>query len=168
MHRFVTQLTSIRGADVRHLSRSTIAGIVADVGKQLRAGQQEEELRANRRDVRALLTALREMFGALGEMRVLLNEVVLDPSSATRVSTEAMDPGKAQEQENTGNGTTGWIAPLSKLFTGATPRAEVERTATASPLAAPRPMPPRFVPKLGPALAASATTANGAIIHRTA
>ncbi|KAF8207848.1 hypothetical protein K438DRAFT_1713393, partial [Mycena galopus ATCC 62051] len=86
----------IRGADVAHLSRSTIAGILADVGKQLRnAGVQDEELRAGRRDVRTLLGVLREMFGALGEMRVLLNEVVLDPGSATRVSEAAMDPTKA-------------------------------------------------------------------------
>ncbi|KAJ7724737.1 hypothetical protein DFH07DRAFT_1003651, partial [Mycena maculata] len=157
----------IRGADVGHLSRSTVAGILGDVSRQLRAGPQEEgaELRAGRRDVRALTGVLREMFNALGEMRVLLNEVVLDPSSAHRVSEAAMDPGKHAQgggSEAHGGGAAGWMAPLSKLFAGSpAPRnAEVERTATASPLAAPRPMPARFVPKLGPALAASATTVN--------
>ncbi|KAJ7181584.1 hypothetical protein C8R43DRAFT_273424 [Mycena crocata] len=153
----------IRGADVAHLSRSTVAGILSDVRQQLRAGPQEEELRAGRRDVRALLGVLREMFGALGEMRVLVNEVVLDPTSASRISEAAMDPGKANatgaEGHNHGGG--GWMAPLSKLFAGSpASRPEVERATTASPLAAPRPMPPRFVPKLGPALAASATTVN--------
>ncbi|KAJ7055101.1 hypothetical protein C8F01DRAFT_1063304 [Mycena amicta] len=151
----------IRGADVGHLSRTTVAGIISDVGKQLRGGPQEEEVRAHRRDVRALLNVLREMFGALGEMRVLLNEVVLDPSSANRISEAVMDPGKTHEEQ--ASGAMGWIsAPLSKLFAGApAPRAaEVDRASAASPLAAPRPMPPRFVPKLGPALAASATTVN--------
>ncbi|KAJ7458403.1 hypothetical protein B0H11DRAFT_2243101 [Mycena galericulata] len=168
----------IRGADVGHLSRTTIAGILADVGRQLRAGAgggpHEDELRAGRRDVRALLGLLREMFSAMGEMRVLLNDVVLDPACATRVSEAAMDPGKAQalaqaaggeaQGAGAGGGPAGWMAPLSKLFAG-TPAAstrnpEVDRVATASPLAAPRPMAPRFVPKLGPALAASATTVN--------
>ncbi|KAJ7094351.1 hypothetical protein C8R44DRAFT_890384 [Mycena epipterygia] len=159
----------IRGADVGHLSRSTVAGIIADVGRQLRAGpQQEDELRAGRRDVRALLGVLREMFGALGEMRVLLNEVVLDPASAGRISEAVMNPGKALAHGNAdgaaqggGGGGAGWMAPLSKLFTGSpAPRGDMDRAATASPLAAPRPLPPRFVPKLRPALAASATTVN--------
>ncbi|KAJ7098587.1 hypothetical protein B0H15DRAFT_821313 [Mycena belliarum] len=159
----------IRGADVGHLSRSTVAAILADVGRQLRApgGPQEEEVRAGRRDVRALLSVLREMFGALGEIRVLLNEVVLDPASAGRVSEAAMDPAKAQAKarvvDAAGHGPSGagWMAPLSKLFAGSpAPREAAERVATTSPLAAPRPMPGRFVPKLGPALAASATTVN--------
>ncbi|KAF7335244.1 PCI domain-containing protein [Mycena sanguinolenta] len=162
----------IRGADVAHLSRSTVAGILSDVGKQLRnAGVQDEELRAVRRDVRTLLGMLREMFGALGEMRVLLNEVVLDPGSAARVSEAAMDPSKAMRASEEhagegkgadGKGAAGWMAPLSKLFVGSPAPKDVERerAAAMSPLVAPKPMPPRFVPKLGPALAASATTVN--------
>ncbi|KAJ7682031.1 hypothetical protein DFH06DRAFT_1388202 [Mycena polygramma] len=166
----------IRGADVKHLSRSTVAGVLADVGKQLRAvpsgahGPHEE---GQRRELRALLVVLRELFGALGEVRVLLNEVVFDPASAGRVSEAAMDPDKARaraaaEEPGAGEGgkTAGWMAPLSKLFTGGAAssspaphgRAEGERAAA---IASPRPMPPpRFVPKLGPALAASATTVN--------
>ncbi|KAJ7167824.1 hypothetical protein C8R46DRAFT_1350756 [Mycena filopes] len=170
----------IRGADVNHLSRSTVAGILADVSKQLRSVGGEEEMRAGKRDVRALLGVLREMFSAMGEVRVLLNEVVLDPGSAARVSEAAMDPGKATREGEQGNerergGAGGWMAPLSKLFAGASPapgtgsagsgsKAEgggVDRNSTASPLAAPRPMAhTKFVPKLGPALAASATTVN--------
>ncbi|KAK7013120.1 PCI domain-containing protein [Favolaschia claudopus] len=163
----------IRGADVAHLSRTTVAGIVSDAGKQLRTTVgQDDELRAGRRDVRTLLGVLREIFGALGEMRVLLNEVVLDPSSATRVSEAAMDPSKAAARAMDGDAdgkggadgktASGWMAPLSKLFAGSpAPReAERERVGAASPLAAPRPIPARFVPKLGPALAASATTVN--------
>ncbi|KAK7062348.1 hypothetical protein R3P38DRAFT_3384266 [Favolaschia claudopus] len=148
----------IRGADVAHLSRTTVAGIVSDAGKQLRTTVgQDDELRAGRRDVRTLLGVLREIFGTLGEMRVLLNEVVLDPSSATRVSEAAMDPDGAD-----GKAASGWMAPLSKLFAGSpAPReGDRERAGAASPLAAPRPIAPRFVPKLGPALAASATTVN--------
>nr|GAT50162.1 predicted protein [Mycena chlorophos] len=154
----------IRGADVGHLSRTTVAGIISDVKKQLQGAPQEEELRTHRRDVRALLNALREMFGALGEMRVLLNEVVLDPSSAPRISEAVMDPAKAHAAGDAqSSGPVGWIsAPLSQLFAG-TPTAKVaavDRAATTSLLAAPRPMAPRFVPKLGPALAASATMVN--------
>ncbi|KAF7332797.1 hypothetical protein MKEN_00163500 [Mycena kentingensis (nom. inval.)] len=155
----------IRGADVGHLSRTTVAGIVADAGRQLRGAQQEEEIRAHRRDVRALLTVLREMFGALGEMRVVLNEVVLDPAKAARISEAVMDPGKAKTEDGAGAngaGAMGWIA--SKLFAGAPTSAKQEperaTTASSSTLAAPRPIPARFVPKLGPALAASATTVN--------
>ncbi|KAF7310216.1 hypothetical protein MIND_00395300 [Mycena indigotica] len=131
-------------------------------GADLRGAGGEAEIKAQRREVRALLTVLREMFGALGEMRVVLNEVVLDPTSAGRISEAAMNPGRAaaKEGEEQGGGR-GWIAPLSKLFAG-TPTAppskgdERER----APVAAPRPMPARLVPKLGPALAASATTVN--------
>ncbi|KAJ6475713.1 hypothetical protein C8R47DRAFT_1178957 [Mycena vitilis] len=159
----------ILGADVKHLSRSTVAGVLADVGKQLRAvpsaghGPHEE---GQRRELRALLVVLRELFGALGE-------VVFDPASAGRVSEAAMDPEKARaraaaEEPGTGEGgkAAGWMAPLSKLFTGGAAssspaphaRAESERAVA---IASPRPMPPpRFVPKLGPALAASATTVN--------
>ncbi|KAJ7784187.1 hypothetical protein B0H16DRAFT_1356160 [Mycena metata] len=172
----------IRGADVNHLSRSTVAGILADVSKQLRTAGGEEEMRAGKREVRALLNVLREMFGVMGEVRVLLNEVVLDPGSAGRVSEAAMDPGKAAARaaregehghEKEKAGAVGWMAPLSKLFAGSpagpsntgsgSSKADggVDRNSTASPLAAPRPLAhPRFVPKLGPALAASATTVN--------
>ncbi|KAJ7620065.1 hypothetical protein FB45DRAFT_1006753 [Roridomyces roridus] len=152
----------IRGADVNHLSRTTVSGILADAGKQLRAGPQEEELRAGKRDVRSLLGVLREMFQTMGEMRVLLNEVVIDPSSAPRVSEAAMDPGKTHGEAG-GGAVPGWMAPLSKLFAGSpAPRAttDVDRGSTASPLAAPRPMQARFVPKLGPAVVASTTTVN--------
>ncbi|KAJ7248397.1 hypothetical protein C8J57DRAFT_1080252 [Mycena rebaudengoi] len=166
----------IRGADVRHLSQSTVAGILADVGRQLRATGASvaptahldatitatttttatEEVR--KRDVRALAGVLREMFGAMGEMRVVLNEVVLDPGCAGRVSEAAMDPGKAAAASKGAEGSSGggWMAPLSKLAGGG-------GGGHGGPtLAAPRPMmpPPRFVPKLGPALSASATTVN--------
>ncbi|KAJ7880930.1 hypothetical protein B0H13DRAFT_937993, partial [Mycena leptocephala] len=161
----------IRGADVAHLSRSTVAGVLSDAQKQLRAAPQDDELKASKRDVRALLSVLREMFNALGEVRVLLNEIVLDPGSAQRVSEAAMDPNKSRAAEEHAQGEKdgkggGWMAPLSKLFAGSpAPRnadggGGADRATMASPLAAPRPMPPRFVPKLGPALAASATTVN--------
>ncbi|KAJ7721860.1 hypothetical protein B0H16DRAFT_1601517 [Mycena metata] len=95
-----------------------------------------------------------------------------------------MDPGKAAARaaREVGDrhgrekgGAAGWMAPLSKLFAGSpapgapsnasagSSKADggVYRNSTASPLAAPRPFAhSRFVPKLGPALAASAMTAN--------
>ncbi|KAF8216989.1 hypothetical protein K438DRAFT_1558122, partial [Mycena galopus ATCC 62051] len=87
----------LRGVDVAHLSRRTVTGILADVGKQLRnVSVQDEELPvcAGQRDVLTLLGVLREMFGVPEEMRVLLTEVVLDPGSAAHVSRAAMDPTK--------------------------------------------------------------------------
>ncbi|KAF8143666.1 hypothetical protein K438DRAFT_2104286 [Mycena galopus ATCC 62051] len=75
----------LRRVDVAHLSRSTVTGILADVGKQLRnVSVQDEELPvcAGQHDVLTLLGVLQEMFGVPEEMRVLLTEVVLDPGSA--------------------------------------------------------------------------------------
>ncbi|KAF8218385.1 hypothetical protein K438DRAFT_25966 [Mycena galopus ATCC 62051] len=180
----------IRSMDIAHLSHSSVVGILADVDKQLRkAGVQTEELHMGQHEVRTLLGVLREMFGARGEMHMLLNEVVLDPGSAARVSkmnskkvahalTEehAVHAGEGKGGEE--KGAQGWMAPLSKLFTGVasteggrgagahTLGAKAKAygihmpwllppvTATASPLAVSRPMLPRFVLKLGPALAA--------------
>ncbi|KAF8146340.1 hypothetical protein K438DRAFT_1781115 [Mycena galopus ATCC 62051] len=64
----------IRSADDAHLSCSTVAGILAD------------------RNVLTLLGVWRETFGALGEMRVLLTEVLLDPGSAAPVLGAAGGP----------------------------------------------------------------------------
>ncbi|KAJ7751151.1 hypothetical protein B0H16DRAFT_1460480 [Mycena metata] len=58
--------------------------------------------------------------GALGEVRVLLNEVALDPGSEGRLSKAVMDPGRAAARaarkgehghEKEKGGSTGWKAP---------------------------------------------------------
>ncbi|KAJ7506672.1 hypothetical protein B0H11DRAFT_2323021 [Mycena galericulata] len=130
--------SAARTSDIYRAPR--LRGSLQDVGRQLRAGAgggpHEDELRAGRRDVRALLGLLREMFSAMGEMRVLLNDVVLDPACATRVSEAAMDPGKAQALAQ----AAGRRSARCGCGRGQSPRnAEVDRVATASPLAAPAP-----------------------------
>ncbi|KAF8158655.1 hypothetical protein K438DRAFT_1620501, partial [Mycena galopus ATCC 62051] len=159
----------LRGVDVPHLSRNTVTGILANVGKQLRnASVQDEELPvcAGQRDVLTLLGVLRKMFGALEEMRVLLTEVVLDPGSAAHVSKVAMDPTKVM---CVGGETRracewkgrGWMALMSNLFAGSLARrggrGAGARSDDESPLVAPRP-PSQFVLKLELVLAVSATT----------
>ncbi|KAJ7277311.1 hypothetical protein C8J57DRAFT_1713714 [Mycena rebaudengoi] len=103
----------IHGVNVRHLSQSTVAGILVDVGPQLRAtgayvaptayldatitttttAMATKEVR--KRDARALVGVLRDVW---------------------RVSEAAMDPGKvaAASKGVEGSGGGGWMAPLSQ------------------------------------------------------
>ncbi|KAK0461600.1 uncharacterized protein EV420DRAFT_1526159 [Desarmillaria tabescens] len=141
---------NLRGADVRHLSRSTVKNI------------------CSRKDLRSLFKLLRDIFVEMGEMRVTLNEVVLDPSIAPKVSELALNPSKAEaeaekERGKDGSGGGGWMAPISKLF--GSPSNRPENGIIASPFGRSNSgkvpsRPPRFVPKLGPVLSASATTIN--------
>lgn len=129
-----------------------------------------------------------------------MNDIVLDPGSASRVSEMALDPAKAEkeaqkirererekerERDRDGGGGTGWMAPISKLFGGSAGSAALGRTTdtsagpelagrATSPAAAAlggltrstssrapsHTQRPRLVPKLQPALSASATTVN--------
>lgn len=162
---------NLRGADVGHLSRSTVSNVIAEAGAlrtQFRALLEDDKIihTYTRKDLRALFKLFRDIFGEMGQMRVTLNEIILDPSIAPKVSELALDPSKtvvaniAVQDGKGGNTHGGWMAPLSKLFS--TPGGDrapptVGRSGTArTPI---RP-PPRFVPKLGPALSASATTVN--------
>ncbi|KAH8118771.1 hypothetical protein DFH11DRAFT_699408 [Phellopilus nigrolimitatus] len=166
--------------DISHLSHATVSAILNEVSS-LRGhfrGVLEDERTVStctRRDLRALLALLREMFAELGQMRIALNDIILDPSSASHVSEVAMDPTKASDEARraSGRGATaagGWL--FSKLF-GGTPPSEGKPTdsipgplrATTGPSvsaasATMRQKPPKIVPKLGPALAASTTTVN--------
>lgn len=168
----------LHGADVGHLSRTTVNNIITEASNlrlHFRALLEDDKMvtTCNRRDLRTLFKLFRDMFTELGQMRVTLNEVVLDPSVAPKVREWAMDPAKAEAEaakaRNTGGGdnVAGWMAPISKLFgaTGARPEAVAsgERGAAAltRSLSGKGPTrPPRFVPKLSPALSASATTVN--------
>ncbi len=122
--------------------------------------------------------------------RVVLNDVVLDPSQAPRVSEAAMDPKKREEDglgvgsKDGWDGTLNWMGPLSKLFS---PGNRAEKRQTEDRLSAGPPLSkstsnqsaasgitslgvtgavggarsrPITVPKNAPALAASATTVN--------
>ncbi|KAL5527842.1 hypothetical protein ACEPAG_6643 [Sanghuangporus baumii] len=177
--------------DVSHLSHATVSSILSEANG-LRAhfrGVLEDDRAVStctRRDLRALLNLLREMFAELGEMRVTLNDIILDPSSASKFSEVAMDPSKQLSKvgsRGTKQRPAGWMAPLSKLFgTTSTTQANTkspenpsvsDRVGTGSPAtnATVRQKPTRFIPKSGPALAASATTVNvefsGTVVGRS-
>ncbi|KAG1755406.1 hypothetical protein EDB19DRAFT_1901623 [Suillus lakei] len=161
----------LRGADVKHLSRATISSILSEI-TQLRAQYRillEDEkvtLTCTRKDLRGLFKFFKDVFEELGQLRVTLNDVILEPSIAQRVSEMALDPAKAEamERETKASGPgSSWMAPFSKLFGSSL--SELSTHPSQSP---PRPVSrgrgvirqPRPVPKLGPALAASATIVN--------
>ncbi|KAJ4479042.1 hypothetical protein J3R30DRAFT_3702071 [Lentinula aciculospora] len=170
----------LRGADVGHISRNTVNGIINDISTlrtHFRHLLEEEHLVTicTRKDLRALFKLFRELFMEMGTMRVTLNDVILDPSIAGRVSELALDPTKMEGERNKdGPGSNSWMAPISKLFGSSTgTRADtvgVERAISPSTTASSglgrassnraSSRPQRFVPKLQPALSASATTVN--------
>ncbi|KAG6336481.1 hypothetical protein ID866_2595 [Astraeus odoratus] len=163
---------NLRGADVKHLSRTTVGNILSEL-TQLRAQYRvflEDErmtLLCTRRDLRGLFKVFKEAFEEMSQMRVTLNDVILEPSIAGKLSELALDPVKAEamERERKSAGSllgASWMAPFSKLF-GTTLHDLSHLTTSPSrhldrdrgELRHPRP-----VPKIAPALAASTTTVN--------
>ena len=167
----------LRGADVRHLSRSTVNGILneaAGLRTQFRFLLEDDKVvtTCTRKDLRLLFKFVKDVFTEMAQMRITLNDIVLDPTCAPRISDSVLHPGKAEadlakEKEKDPFALVnpaGWIAPISKLFApagrsegvseggGAVQRSHSGRMSLGRP--------GRFVPKLGPALAASATTVN--------
>jgi hypothetical protein len=165
---------NLKGADIGHLSRSTVGHILSEatgLRTQFRSLLEDDKvvMACTRKDMRLLFKFVKEVFAEMGQMRVTLNDVILDPSSANRFSQLALNPGKAdtegKEREiSAQTGAAGWMAPISKLFTptGRTDTAPVDRqpTLVASTNTRGTSRPPRFIPKLGPASAASTTTVN--------
>jgi len=154
----------ILGADVGYLSHSTVDGIVAEVANLrsvFRAALEDEKFTTicTRRDLRALLKFLKEIFKELGTLRITLNDIVLDPSIAPKVREMTLNP--RDEQASSGSGG-GWMAPLSKFFGSATSsdskREVIPRGVNRG--RGPTWPSPLSVPKLGPATSASATTVN--------
>ena len=89
--------------DVAHLSRATVSAILAEVNSlrsQFRAVLEDDKVisTCTRRDLRTLLSLFREMFSELGQMRITLNDVILDPTVAPKVSALAMDDPKSTEE----------------------------------------------------------------------
>lgn len=164
----------LRGADVKHLSRTTVGNIISELAQlrtQYRVFLEDEKmtLLCTRRDLRGLFKLFKDAFNEMGQMRVALNDVILEPSIASRVSEMALDPARveAMERERESSGSVlglNWMAPFSKLF-GASLH-DLGSQLTTSPsrrisrgraeLRHPRPV----VPKIGPALAATTTTVN--------
>lgn len=162
------------GADVKHLSRTTVSNILTEVPQlrsQYRVFLEDEKmaLLCTRRDLRALFKLVKDAFDEMGQMRVTLNDIILEPSIASKVSEMALDPVKAEamERERKSSGSAvglSWMSPFTKLFgtslydlSGApltiSPSRQISRGR--AELRHPRP-----VPKIGPALAASTTTVN--------
>lgn len=164
----------LKGADIGHLSRSTVNNILSEMASlrtQFRFLLEDENVitACTRKDFRVLFKLWKDVFAEMGQMRVTLNDVILDPAAAPRISEMALNPSKVEmetrekEREYTSTSAGGWMAPITKLFSpGGRSEAPGEhqglmRSTTVRGM--PRP-PPRFVPKLGPALSASATTVN--------
>ncbi|KAI0040645.1 hypothetical protein FA95DRAFT_1527426 [Auriscalpium vulgare] len=167
---------NIIGADVSYLSKSTVDSISSEVAnlRSIFRGALEDDkftMVCTRKDLRTLLKLFRDIFRELGNLRMIVNDVVLDPSIAPKVREMALNPSKGeagQTDRNTSNtGPGSWIAPISKFFSSAVGGSDSKRTASPSPLASPgnrgrtptRPA-PRPVPKLGPATSASVAHVN--------
>ncbi|OSD04469.1 hypothetical protein PYCCODRAFT_1407364 [Trametes coccinea BRFM310] len=165
------------GADVSHLSRTTVNSILNDataMRSHFRPYLEDDKITTTctRRDLRGLLKLLKDVFTELGELRVTLNDVILDPTIAGRVSEMAMNPSKAQAADAaardspSGAAAPSWIAPISKLLGLPNSGATSSETATSRALSPPartigRGRPPaRIVPKREAALSASAMTVN--------
>ena len=163
----------LKGADVKHLSRATVGAILSDSSQlrsQFRAYLEDDNIptSCSRKDLRGLFKLFRECFEQMGHMRVTLNDVILDPSLAPKISEMALDPEKAAERERQAAKGSSWINPLAKLF-GST----ANNNATDSSLVKEAPPMTRalsrgrdtrqraiVVPKMAPALASTATTVN--------
>ncbi|KIJ69912.1 hypothetical protein HYDPIDRAFT_79094 [Hydnomerulius pinastri MD-312] len=164
----------LRGADIKHLSRTTVSNILSEVlhlRAQYRMLLEDEKMTTlcTRKDLRGLFKLFKEVLDEMGQMRVTLNDVILEPSIAAKFSEMALDPAKAEamEKERKSSGSalgSSWMAPFSKLF-GSTSHEPTSQSSTRTP---PRATSrgrgairvSRPVPKIGPALAASTTTVN--------
>lgn len=160
---------NILGADVSHLSHSTVDGIVTEVANLrgiFRAILEDENFTTicTRRDLRTLLKLVKDIFKEFGVLRTTLNDIVLDPSIAPKVREMTLNPKdeSVNGKPSTSNPGGGWMAPLTKLFTG-TPFGESKRplsplgTSRGRGLGRPSTRP---IPKLGPATSASTTIVN--------
>ncbi|KII94595.1 hypothetical protein PLICRDRAFT_47624 [Plicaturopsis crispa FD-325 SS-3] len=166
----------LKGADVGHLSRNTITSIcteAASLRTQFRSLLEDDKasITTTRKDLRGLFKLFRDLFMELGQLRVTLNDVILDPTIAPKVRDHAMNPSKAEaaqrEKESRGANAGGWMAPISKLFGAPSTNSDSGQASNAaatlqrsnSGRGNARP-PARVVPKLGPAVSASAATVN--------
>jgi hypothetical protein len=169
----------LKGADLGHLSHTTIAGIVNDATNlriQFRVLLEDEKvpITCNRKDLRGFFKLIRDIFVEMGDIRVTLNDVILEPSIAVHVREMAMNPVNANPNKGA-NGPSlsagGWIAPIAKLFApplkAANAAVPSSHLSPPSQLTNPRNAPrlpgrvaPKLATKLAPALSASVTTVN--------
>ena len=162
--------------DVSHLSRTTVGSIVSEatlLRSNFRSLLEDDKIitMCTRKDLRALFNLLKDAFNELGDLRMTLNDVILDPSLAPKISEAAMNSSKGLVGKENAGGAAGWIAPIVKLFQGGE-----EKPASSSSSntqghgllkvnsrggvpTTQRPT-PRIATKLSPALSASTTTVN--------
>lgn len=162
--------------DVSHLSRTTVGSIVSEAAllrSNFRSLLEDDKIITvcTRKDLRALFNLLKDAFNELGELRTTLNDVILDPSLAWKISEAAMNPSKALAGKESAGGAAGWIAPIVKLFQGGEEKPTVLSSSNTSSHGLLKPnswgststsqrSKPRIAPKLSPALSASTTTVN--------
>ncbi|KAH8835469.1 hypothetical protein DL96DRAFT_1574366 [Flagelloscypha sp. PMI_526] len=174
----VVALSTRMSADVGHISRSTVSAIVAEINalrNNFRPFLEDEKavLPCTRKDLRLLMRLLKDVFTDMGELRMTLNDIILDPSIAPQISEMALDPDHARKRAEGNTGIGGWIAPISKLFSSATPASTTPSpappasgSAAATALSRTRSLggaPGRMakvVPKIGAATSASTMTVN--------
>ena len=169
-HRLKRQ--NLKGADLGHLSRVNVGGIVSEAGNlrlHFRHLLEDDKVvtACTRKDLRGLFKLFKDAFVEMGQMRVTINDVILDPSIAGRLRETTLNPSKA---ETTGlpvpSIAGGWMAPISKLFGASggevgSPSRELTPGTKEDGRGRARSRPPhRIIPKLGPALSASTTTVN--------
>lgn len=163
--------------DVSHLSKTTVSSIVSEAAllrSNFRSLLEDDKIITvcTRKDLRALFNFIKDAFNELGELRMTVNNVVLNPSLAPKISEAVMNPSKGLEGKDIIGGAAGWIGPIVKLFQGGD-----EKSAPSSPPNIPthgllrtssrgtttstaRGPTSRVVPKLSPALSASTMTVN--------
>jgi len=169
----------IVGADVGHISRTSITAIVNEVAglrSQFRSMLEDDKAATsvNRKEFRTLIKLFNEMFAEMGQLRASVNEVVLDPSVGPKLREEALAEGGGEKSKSGVLGIQNWIAPLSKLFAGtaiqnsllpqssngASHSSKKSSLGLISGTNLASPMPTRLAAKLAPAVSASTTTVN--------
>ncbi|KDQ15443.1 hypothetical protein BOTBODRAFT_173928 [Botryobasidium botryosum FD-172 SS1] len=168
-------------ADLGHISRTTISGILLDASNlrtQFRGALEMEKHEMARKDLRGLFNLFNDMFAELASLRTTANEVTLDPSRAAKLRAEAIQSKRSDSADQgisalmrSSTSTIGrFAAPIiTKLFPGnVVEDSDGERRHGGSGPSAgtegARRIPtarPRFAAKkLAPATSASATTVN--------
>ena len=162
--------------DVSHLSRTTVSSIISEatlLRSNFRSLLEDDKIVTvcTRKDLRALFNFLKGALNELGELRMTLNDIILDPSLAPKISEAVMNPSKGLAGKEATGGAAGWIAPIVKLFQGGeeksttlsssnTPTHEMLRSNSRGQTSTGQKVIPRPAPKLSPALSASTTTVN--------
>ena len=168
----------IVGADVGHISRTSITAIVNEIAalrSQFRSMLDDDKAATsvNRKEFRTLIKLFNELFAEIGQLRASVNEVVLDPSVATKLREEALAEDGGERGKSGGLDIQSWIAPLSKLFAVASTQNSPPQSSSGPHLPSKRsgsklvsgtnlvaPVPTRLTTKLAPAVSASTTTVN--------